>query len=595
MSKTSSSQPEKLENYFVSVTLLLENGLIKVLFRVLELQEETDFTMSMHTSKKIVQVSKQSKKNKKSVTVESHLKDKKMTLPDKSNSCNQVTQTTQSSQTLDQASTSEGKVSTPFWSWLAKDLSPKLWLPIETDSVDLPSNSLKGSFNLMESNSWFSMKVWTPQDKVNWQKTCCPSLTFSTPELTASGNTPKKRNRLRKSNKPIANKSRRIRLFPNSETFSKLKQWFGCVRKTYNMSLESINKKESKINIIELRKKFINAESIPNDCKYLLDTPKHVRDGAIEDLVSAFQSNFTKKQKDPEFKFDVKFRSKKDDQSIKIPQEAIKLILSGKSLKMYPTYLTNQIKFNYRKRDENKLNPDINYSCRMILDKLGRIYLSIPFRVEACDNQASKVHWVSIDPGVRNFLTLYSPQGECYQIGSKDISRIYRLCLCLDKIRNNKASYRLKKRIKNLVNEVHWKAIHFITNKFENIILPKFQIQQMIKKASRKLSKKSVRQMVCWRHYTFQQRLLNTGSLRGCKIFITTEEYTSKTCTHCLQIYQKLGGKKMFECPNCKVKIDRDVVGSRNIFLKSVKGNLDIASPEPGVCCKTSSCISRNS
>ena len=53
-----------------------------------------------------------------------------------------------------------------------------------------------------------------------------------------------------------------------------------------------------------------------------------------------------------------------------------------------------------------------------------------------------------------------------------------------------------------------------------------------------------------------------------CKVIECTEEYTSKTCEHCEQINDKLGGSKTFQCDLCKVKMDRDANGMRNILLK---------------------------
>jgi putative transposase len=77
--------------------------------------------------------------------------------------------------------------------------------------------------------------------------------------------------------------------------------------------------------------------------------------------------------------------------------------------------------------------------------------------------------------------------------------------------------------------------------------------------------------MLSWRHYTFQQRLLAAAQKRGSTVYIVGEEYTSKTCTSCFELHHKLGGSKVFACPHCGVRVDRDVVGSRNIFLKNAQ------------------------
>jgi hypothetical protein len=45
------------------------------------------------------------------------------------------------------------KVFKPSWNKLCQELSPKLWLPIEIDSL----SSSRASFHAVRSNSWFSM------------------------------------------------------------------------------------------------------------------------------------------------------------------------------------------------------------------------------------------------------------------------------------------------------------------------------------------------------------------------------------------------------------------------------------------------------
>ncbi|KAJ3249737.1 hypothetical protein HK104_007573, partial [Borealophlyctis nickersoniae] len=77
----------------------------------------------------------------------------------------------------------------------------------------------------------------------------------------------------------------------------------------------------------------------------------------------------------------------------------------------------------------------------------------------------------AIDPGVVNFATCYSPTLGSGVVGNRDIERIIRLCIHLDKLisktthvsarkRNShrRAQARVRQRIKNLVDEVHKKT-----------------------------------------------------------------------------------------------------------------------------------------
>ena len=55
---------------------------------------------------------------------------------------------------------------------------------------------------------------------------------------------------------------------------------------------------------------------------------------------------------------------------------------------------------------------------------------------------------------------------------------------------------------------------------------------------------------------------------KKCKLKIVTEEYTSKTCGGCGNL-KKVSGA-VYKCKRCKVKLDRDVNGARNILLKAI-------------------------
>ncbi len=241
-----------------------ESGLIRDSSLQLERQDEQDCTTldtSFHQTQKTL---KDKKTTQISATAECLQQVSEMTSVAKSLTCRSVSRTIESLQTLDQASTSEERVSEPFWSWQAKDWCQKLWLPTETGCVASHSNWWNGSFISMESNSWFSMKTWIPQNNQNSPKTSCQSSMFSIAESTVKGSTAKtaqqkqvkqqkeeqqktqtqkKQTSKKKRQKQASNGCRRVRLHPDPETASKLMQWFGCVRVTYNWTLACIKSK----------------------------------------------------------------------------------------------------------------------------------------------------------------------------------------------------------------------------------------------------------------------------------------------------------------------------------------------------------------
>jgi putative transposase len=400
-----------------------------------------------------------------------------------------------------------------------------------------------------------------------------------------------------------------MRLRPRPEDAKVMREWFGGARATFNWALACIRDKPSeyKLNKIWLRKRFVNVCNIPKKKEYLLNTPKHIRDVAIEELVDAYATNFRKRAKDPTHKFDIKFRSRKEPkQCITLQPNAFRSwdVKNGKA-SLFPTFLENAVKFLTRK-GRSDIPDKIEYDCKLTTDRLGRFFLHVTYHADekvvsvqdgtAGESQASSATLgdAALDPGVRTAFTVYSSTpGMTFKLGNGDMSRIYRLCKHLDDLigqvnskrrnvcqlrshaqrrRMRKAVWRLRDRIRHLVDEFHWKTIRFLLGRFRNIFIPSFGVSIMVKRSNRCIGSETARKMLCWRHYAFRQRLLDAASKTpGCTVHVCTEEWTSKTCTHCMNVKHDLGGAKLYNCRCCGLKADRDVVGARNIFIKSVR------------------------
>ena len=69
--------------------------------------------------------------------------------------------------------------------------------------------------------------------------------------------------------------------------------------------------------------------------------------------------------------------------------------------------------------------------------------------------------------------------------------------------------------------------------------------------------------------------MLNKAEEYGCTVKIVTEEFTSKCCSNCGILSDKYNYRLKI-CPNCDLKIDRDLNGSRNILIKNWKDNYRI-------------------
>ena len=116
-----------------------------------------------------------------------------------------------------------------------------------------------------------------------------------------------------------------------------------------------------------------------------------------------------------------------------------------------------------------------------------------------------------------------------------------------------------------MVDDMHWKAIKYLTSNYKIIIYPDFRTKGMMKK----LSKSNKRKIAALSFYKFKQRLIYKCKAEGCSLIIMNEAYTSRTCSCCGFLNPK-STSKAFECKSCKWAVDRDLNGARNIMLKTL-------------------------
>lgn len=482
-----------------------------------------------------------------SATVESHRINKKMILNAKKNSCVSNTQITKLSSTLEAESISKENNSCGFWNKQALEMSKKLWLPIEIDCVDLDLNSLSGSSINTMLNSWFSMTVKVPHNK-NLSQTCYQSLQFSRVEFTDSEN--------------ILKRSRKIRFYPTKQQKALLFKWFGVSRYSFNKTIEYLRLPNTKANWYGIK-----TEIIHNLPEWSKEFPYQIKSIAIKDACDAV-NNAKRKFKRTGKLQQVKFRSRKrGDFNLFIPKTALK------EAGFYHTLLGIM---NFREKIG-----EVKYDCRVILEN-GRYFVIKPEdrAVKSPDNQRLPV--VALDPGVRTFQTLYS-ENFAGKFGNADFSRIYRLCHVLDKLysrrkkeatnRYNLKLKRIRWKIKDLISEIHHKIALFLVKSFDCVLIPSFETSNMVTK----LHSKVARAMLGWSHYRFKQFLKFKAQEYSCEVVEVNEAYTSKTCGKCGKI-QNIGSKKFLKC-SCGLKIDRDLNGARNIFLK----NIHLASKDSSI------------
>ncbi|QGU31648.1 transposase [Thermochromatium tepidum ATCC 43061] len=186
---------------------------------------------------------------------------------------------------------------------------------------------------------------------------------------------------------------------------------------------------------------------------------------------------------------------------------------------------------------------------------------------------------VALDPGIRTFLTGFA-EDRAFKLGEGDFARIARLChhldrlisriakaRCRQKARLKKAAHRLRWRIRDLVDELHFQAICFLLDRFDLILLPTFETKELSAKSRCKIRAKSVRAILGYAFFRFGQRLEAVAKRVGKVVLRVNEAYTSKTASWTDEI-KSIGGAKTITSNG--LTVDRDINGARGIFLRAL-------------------------
>ena len=435
----------------------------------------------------------------------------------------------------------------PFWDNSCEVISSHLLSHLQIDSAGL---ELISSSKAVET-SWFLAERKFHQNN-NSQKIYLQSYVSSLIDYTDLEGT--------------QIKSRKIRIYPTQQQKILFKQWFGVARKFYNETL-TIYKNGSEKSWDKVYKD-IAKQNEEHD--YIKSVPYQIKKISVKDYRKALSINKMKAKRSGK-PFEMKFKSKKNPkQSCYIPKSAIS------SSGIYHT-IAGKLKMKERAWFENE---DIN-DCRLTLE-FGKWFIVIPreMKTTPIDNQEGVV---AIDPGIRTFATYFSTEGYFGKLGQGAFDRILKLNLKIDKLisKLSKETNKYKKsnlkrsifnirfKIRNLIDELHWKTIKFFTSRFKVIIFPPFNVSEMVKKSKRKLPKKVVRSIYCFRFYEFKERLKLKCKENGVTFVESSEAFTSRTNSFTGELMDNLGSKEKFMFN--KISIDRDINGARNILIRSMR------------------------
>lgn len=184
-----------------------------------------------------------------------------------------------------------------------------------------------------------------------------------------------------------------------------------------------------------------------------------------------------------------------------------------------------------------------------------------------------------MDPGTRTFQTFYSPDGCVGKIDNSEL-KLDEIASRHDKLwglssgenvssktkkhmRNRCA--KLRKKLSDKVDNMHWQTCSFLCKSFQNIFLHEFKVAEMVRGSP--LGSSVTRKMLQLSHGKFRERLKYFAAKKKRNLYIVKEHYSTKTCI--CGILNDIGASKVYKC-RCGFTGDRDEHAARNICLKFV-------------------------
>jgi len=536
-----------------------------------------------------------------------------MTSKDKLDSCNSITLTMKSLQTSDPVLISNANNLEDYSNSFSKEISKKLWYPLETDFQDLDSNYLNGYFGNSAQNS---QRLRQRKMKNHLQKTSSASLQLSPQAIMEEDHMsyPRSQEKIHVEKRgKTRDKTRKIRIYPSKTMESMFKEYCNTSRHYYNETVQNLKNQynstkdtDDKINLNRyfLRKEIlISDKNLKENESWKKNTPYDTREMAINMCAANHKSCITQLQNGNIKFFNVSFKSKREKtqgfafnkKALDITKDSIIRMFSSRVKQINKSKGCNaKIRTARRMKkwiseyyedmeDSEKCNSNIIYQK---VGKKRRWYLCLTTHDEYFERTFEKENIVSLDPGIKTFQTFYSPNGTIGKLGQglgdmleSKYERIDELKSLSSKEENkrtrinlkHKAS-RLRTKIVNTVNDFQWKSASFLCRKYKYILFPDFKskpIKEGIHKSQR-------RKMDTLSHYKFRMKMEHMCKEYGSKMIVVSEAYTSKTCGNCGSHRNKTKNKKdydLYTCKKCDFVMDRDYNGARNILIRYLTEN----------------------
>ena len=325
--------------------------------------------------------------------------------------------------------------------------SNNYWLPIENSYLTNTINS-HSWFNINEKQSIISNNIVESKTKLNNDNT----ITYS----------------------------RKIKFFPSKMQKTLLLNWMKCYILMYNETIKyfktqhykklksSLDFKNVRTYILkDIRNSIIN-ESQLSSIKENTKVNTHVLDSAIHDACTSYKSCLTNLRNNNIKHFRLRYlKHTKPTKIIKIEKNFI----SNKLNTFCPTIFKEEFDTGKFKLKDIKSDFIIQHES-----KTNSFYFIVP-KNKQTQKKNNISDTVGIDIGIKTFATCFS-NNKISEIGQNIKSKLITSLKKIDNINNNnllseakqkKIEHKYNTKIKNKIDDLHWKSINYLTNNFKTI------------------------------------------------------------------------------------------------------------------------------
>ena len=385
-----------------------------------------------------------------------------------------------------------------------------------------------------------------------------------------------------------------IRLYPTVKQTVIINKSLGSNRFVYNKCLDyKINAYKNNNESMGLQDLALFFAELRDNQGYdfLKEQNTKIIRSTLMNLMSAYTNFFRRVKKGNQASGFPKFKSRKNEQKITFPRQAI----SKNSVKDDRFNLTTQlknVKFKCSKKDKNYLNENKEgiKSVTLTQTKSGKYFASVLIDGDLIKKVSSpKNEFVGIDLGIKTFAVLSNKEEvenpKWIRTNQVQLSKLHKQLSKKQKGSNNKEKARKKlaikhEKIKNQKNNFLHNLTTKIINENQVIVLEDLSVKNMMKnhKLARAIQELSL--------HEFRRQLEYKAKWYNRDLIIIDRWFpSSKTCSGCGWYNKNLTlDDREFVCEECGLVIDRDLNASINIVNEGKRmffeNKIGISSPD---------------